>query len=346
MKPIIALLASASFAWSMLLAGCDREDAPESGIREQVVSNAGARPRSATLWPQWPEPVATAHLRPDKPAEGIIVPPGTFIEWEFGQHSEPVRYAMGGMNVVIKGVPSDVPEGEFMPSVAVEAPGRPVRTFADPDANLHFPVRLGFGSLDRDGTPFLLVKSYSGGPHCCTNLIAAVLKSSKIEVVDMGSWDGQPLGNFPSDHDGDGATDFILRDDRFLYALGAYSNSWSPPKIMNIAGARLVDASMRPGFRDLFMKNMREARRRCMDAAEPYPDGFCAGYVASAIRAGQFESAWVDVVERRGPNSKWKLNSDCLRSRTRGSCPLAYQNGASTYLTALRSHLERLGYIS
>jgi hypothetical protein len=346
LETLMRRLVLVAVAWCGLLAGCDRGGSLDSGIQEQERPNAEARSGSPGPWPPWSVPVETAHLKPAQPTEGMPIPPRSFVEWEFGKHSEPVRYAMGAMKVVVKGVPSDVLEDDFMLRVTVEAPGRAIGTFEDFNVNLRFPVQLGYGSLDRDGTPFLLVKSYSGGPHCCTNLAAAVVRPSQVQIVKMESWDGQPLETFPSDHDGDGSTDFILSDGAFLYAFDAYSNSWPPPKIMNIDGEKFADVSTRPGFRDLFIKHMREARERCLDRTERHPDGFCAGYVASALRARRFEAAWAEVTRHRGPASDWKLNPDCEKSRTRLGCPLAYQGGASDYLTALRSHLRRFGYIS
>ena len=334
----------AAVAWCGLIAGCDKGDVLNPGVQDREPPKAEARLESPRLWPPWPVPVTTAYLKPAKPDGGIPIAPSTFVEWEFGKHSEPVRYAMGAMTVVVKGVPSDVLKDDFMLRVTVEAPGRPLAAFEDSNVNLRFPVRLGFGSLDRDGTPFLLVKSYSGGPHCCTNLAAAVVRPSKIQIVKMESWDGQPLESFPSDHDGDGSTDFILSDRVFLYAFDAYSHSWPPPRIMNVSGGEFADVSARPGFRDLFLEDMREARGRCLDPREPHPDGFCAGYAASAARAGQLERAWAEIVKRRGPDSDWELPPACENSREAIACPAAYRNGADTYLKALRAFLRKRGF--
>jgi len=340
-SPLLAVLAL--FALSV---GCDEGAEFGSPVRSQEPPKVAAAQEKVETSRRWSGPATTAHVRPAKPAGGIHVPTRTFVEWEFDKHPQPVRYAMGEMKVIVKGVPSDVLKDDFMLHVEIEAPGRPAAMFEQYNVDLHFPVLLGFGSLDREGTPYLLVKSYSGGPHCCTNLDVAIARPSKIQIVRADSWDGEPLARFPSDHDGDGLTDFILRDGAFNYAFEAYSHSWPPTQIMNIAGGDFVDVSTRPGFRDLFIAEMREARRLCLDRKEAYPDGFCAGYAASAARAGQFRKAWAEIARRRGPGSDWKLHPVCKESRMRLGCPRAYQDGANTYLDALRAHLKRFDYIA
>ena len=46
------------------------------------------------------------------------------------------------------------------------------------------------------------------------------------------------VAEFPSDVDGDGTPDFMLKDDRFDYAFAPYTESHKPPRIFNIEGAK------------------------------------------------------------------------------------------------------------
>lgn len=287
-------------------------------------------------------PEAPLAAKPD-----ILVRPNKFIEWSFEDHNQPTRYRMGGITVVVTGI-SDVQQPTVIrPRLAIQSPGLPVKIVEHERIGAYQPLRFGWGQLDRTGRWFLLLAGNDGrSQHCCEVLQAAVGYPDGIKIIDLREGDGGFAAKFPNDYDGDGIVDFIFQDDAFLYAFSTYAESWSPPVVMNIINGKAVDVSAQPRYRELFIRDMRKARRKCLRARGGNPDGACAGYAASAARAGLFDTAWQEIVQRRGPISNWRLPLPCLESRVLLGCPSAYQDGANDYLSALRSELKRLGYIS
>jgi len=79
---------------------------------------------------------------------------------------------------------------------------------------------------DGDGTPFVFFQSFSGGAHCCNSIKVVVPENGKLEVYDLGSWDGGYSDQVPADVDGDGAVDFVMVDNSFLYTFGSLRIAW------------------------------------------------------------------------------------------------------------------------
>ncbi len=285
---------------------------------------------------------ATAPAQPRRAPQTINARLGTNVTWSRQRHPRPVVYRFGDVTVEVRAVAdSDL----YAPRVTVRQ-GRNSAMMtgaATPPAYEHM---LGVGTLDRRGTRFVYFQSFTGGAHCCNELQAAIIGPRGIRVVELGSFDGGPDEVFPRDLDGDGAVDFVQRDDAFLYTFASYAGSMAPPKIFNLVGNRFVDVSNRPGFRRLFREAMADARTNCLQRG-PDRNGACAGYVAAAARLGQFDAAWAVMLRAYERDSGWELPTGCrVAPNASGECPAASVIHYSNYPDALRAFLVQQGYIA
>jgi hypothetical protein len=267
---------------------------------------------------------------------------GTNVTWSQRRRPRPVTYRFGSIALEVRPVAD---HGLYAPRVTVRQ-GRNSTVMtgaATPPAYEH---KLGVGLLDRRGTRFVYFQSFTGGAHCCNQMQAAIIGPSGIRIVEIGTFDGGPEDGFPRDVDGDGNVDFVQRDNSFLYTFASYAGSFAPPQILNIVGNRAVDVSSRPGFRRLFHEAMNEAQPICV-RPEVDRNGACAGYVASAARAGEFDRAWAAMLAAYDRDSGWDLPTGCRVALDRqGECPAAATIRYANFPDALRAFLVRQGYLA
>lgn len=288
----------------------------------------GLLPVAAAAQPRRAPPIVNARI-------------GTNVTWSQQHRPRPVVYRFGDVTLEVRAIADD---GLYTPRVTVRQ-GRSSAVMNGAATPPSYEHKLGVGALDRRGTRFVYFQSFTGGAHCCNELQAAIIGPRGIRIVQLGSFDGGPEDAFPRDLDNDGIVDFVQGDDAFLYTFSSYAGSMAPPKILNIVGARVVDVSARPGFRRLFRDAMNQARPNCVQQ-EGERNGACAGYVASAARAGQFEAAWSVMLRAYDRNSGWELPTGCrVALNARGECPPASVIRYTNYPDALRAFLVQQGYI-
>lgn len=227
--------------------------------------------------------------------------------------------------------------------LTITSPGRPPLTVDTDASGVTFPVRLTVGRWNGKGEPYLLVESYTGGAHCCDHVQVVVPERGRFRATDLGTFDGEQLERKPADLDGDGAVDFLVRDNSFLYAFSSYAGSFPPPRVLNVIGGKVVDVSRRPAFRSLFRKSAAEARGACFSGAER--NGACAGYVAAAARIGAFARAWREMVKAHDPLGAWPEGCRVARGEDE-ECPPSAVIRYRTYPQALRAFLASHGYIA
>jgi hypothetical protein len=286
-------------------------------------------------------PVA-AQAQPRRAPQVINARPGTNVTWSQRRRPRPVTYRFGDVTLEVRAVADN---GLYAPRVTVRQ-GRNSAVMTGAIASPEYEHMLGVGPLDRRGTRFVYFQSFTGGAHCCNERQAAIITPRGIRVVELGSFDGAPEDNFPTDLDGDGIADFGERDNSFLYTFSSYAGSFAPPQIYNIVGNRPVDVSTRPGFRRLFREAMNEARQACV-APGPDRNGACAGYVAAAARVGQFDAAWAVMLRAYDRESDWELPTGCrVAPSADGACPEASVVRYANFPDALRAFLIRQGYIA
>ena len=270
---------------------------------------------------------------------------GSQVSWSAATSLRPVRYRFGDIIVGVR--PQIDPQFDDLvaPVVTLELPGHAPVELRGSDARPSHEHQIGVGRLDRAGTRFLLLQSFTGGAHCCNAMQSVLIpRAGTPTVVELGMWDGGPLEEMPKDEDGDGVVDFVQRDDRFLYAFSSYAGSFAPPQIVNIVGGAPVDVSARPSFRRFFVDAMEDAREGCRDGFER--NGACAGYVAAAARAGRFDEAWREMLSHYERSSTWGLEDACrIGVDNPDACPADQRVSFGGYPDALRYYLTEWGYL-
>lgn len=252
----------------------------------------------------------------DQSPSVLTLPWREMLEWHAADGTR--TYANGDTRLVIaaqgcdsEGTPACV-EKQYseVPRITVTAPG--MRPFSI-TGGLGIAYRFGMGRIDaHSDRRAIIVETFTGGAHCCSVIDVAVPEGDNYRVVRLQRKleDGKSsdmfdatLDEFPIDLSGDGVADFVLYDDTFLYRFASYAGSVAPPLILNIRGRQSVDVSRDPAFAPLFLIDMAKARDTCVNRedAEWERNGACAGYVADAARAGQFDTAWQVMLKHYDP---------------------------------------------
>ena len=268
------------------------------------------------------------------PALADTHPLGQWIEWR--DADGPETYVLAGYQLQVSAIRD--PDGSAAALVRVRAPDGSTtdfRTLPSAWANLSIAAeRLQIA----DPSAQLLFASFSGGAHCCTDLVVLERREDHWRRTDMGQRDGEapPL---PQDRDGDGRKEFEFADQSFLYAFDAYASSWAPPVFKQIVEGRLVDISTAAGMRTQYANAARNAEQACRTGG----NGACAAYVAASARAGGLDSAWAVMLESYDQASSWSLPTAC-RVRTAGACPDGASLTFATFPEALQWFLGERGY--
>jgi hypothetical protein len=287
-------------------------------------------------------PVA-ASAQPRRAAPAVVnARMGPNITWSQQRRPRPVTYRFGDVLLDVRPFSE---EGLYAPRVTIRQ-GRNRAVMTGAMASPSYEHKFGVGVFDRRGIRFALLQSFTGGAHCCNQMQAAIIGPRGIRVVEIGTFDGGPEDAFPRDLDGDGVVDFVQRDNSFLYTFASYAGSFAPPQILNIVGNRIVDVSTRPGFRRLFRDAMIEARPICL-RPEVDRNGACAGFVAAAARAGEFDAAWAAMLRAYDRDSGWELPNGCrIPLRVQAGCPAASVITYANFPDALRAFLVQQGYLA
>jgi hypothetical protein len=208
---------------------------------------------------------------------------------------------------------------------------------------------LGAGRIDPDSPKAqVLLTDYSGGAHCCTHYQLLDWIGGTWRTVDLGTRDGEPLGTFPTDVDGDGVADVLDQDDRFAYAFGCYACSWMPPRIFNVRKGQVIDVSAEPRYRKLFEADYPRAKEACGRPTEADSNaGYCAGVVADGARLGRSEEAWAFALAHLKTYEGDVFPGCRAELKARERCPTEAQyTGADDFRPALSKFLAEKGYAS
>jgi hypothetical protein len=161
------------------------------------------------------------------------------------------------------------------------------------------------------------LSNYTGGAHCCSEVVVAEKTPAGWVAVEVGAFDGD--GDFLQDLDEDGLAEIVTVDNKFLYTFDCYACSAAPLVIRTVREGKVVDITTEPRF----AKAHREWLKQLEEGADPderwKSPGFLAGWVAQSIRAGEGQQAFEAVTE------KWDLATDegeevCLAGGDVESC--------------------------
>lgn len=200
---------------------------------------------------------------------------------------------------------------------------------------------FGVGKLDfKSATQQVIFTSYTGGLHCCTKITVLELVEGKWRHLQLGLWDGDPLFEFPADFDGDGAADFVLKDDRFDYAFAPYTERHKPPRIFNIDGARLTEVGHAARYDAIYEADMNRAHAGCVKQK----NAACAAFVANAARLGRREWAWEIMLAHYRRSTDWDFPTKCRVKTVNDLCPPGQTEQFREFPEALDWFLTDTGY--
>ena len=197
--------------------------------------------------------------------------------------------------------------------------------------------------IDPNNTrPEVYFTAYSGGLHCCTQVIVASQVGDAWIAVPMGDFDGD--GDFLNDLDEDGHAEIATVDNRFLYEFDCYACSAAPLRILTVRRGKPVDASAEIQFLPAHRAWLAQ-----MEAAVD-PDqrwtsrGFLAGWVAAKARVGEGAAALAEL------DANWDLAADegeevCLTGQPIEECPRR-KKAVLKFPDRLKLFLERNGYLA
>lgn len=168
----------------------------------------------------------------------------------------------------------------------------------------HLPVQVEFFSeldpltgsdITGDGTPDVIIKTYSGGAHCCFSTVVYSLGERLDKLLETQA---SNCGGEFRDLDHDGIAEFITCDDRFAYTYCPFAASPVVTAVLAYhAGQGYVAAS--PQFPELYDTDIQQATALA-EAAQPGALGEwdvttkCAvlPLVLAYLYSGQTEQAW------------------------------------------------------
>lgn len=203
-------------------------------------------------------------------------------------------------------------------------------------------AEIGVGKLDA-ASPHsqVLFTSFSGGAHCCAVIQVLDYLGGQWKSIEIAVQDGDRLGAFPNDLDGDGQREFELTDGRFLYAFESYAGSRAPSLIKALENGVLRDVSKEKRFRPTFEAYMNEVEPECLQRS----NGPCAAFVAAAARAGTFEAAWQTMLASYDTTSDWTFPTACRVAAGDSGCPPGQEIAFASFPESLRWFLGDAGYI-
>ena len=256
--------------------------------------------------------------------------------------SEAVSVTVEGVTATVAVESPGDPVGLYVPVLTVAVDG--VEVARSSGAETDFDVRSAEASIARmdpdSPRPSVYFSSFSGGAHCCTTVIVVQQVGDSWVVVPVGDFDGD--GDYLDDIDGDGLTEIVTIDNRFLYRFDSYAASAAPLTIFTVRGGEVVDISAEPRFLDAhrdWLAHLNESAPEDRWSSR----GFLAGWLATRILLGEGAEAWQEL------NDNWDLAADvgeevCLTGGEPEECASAADIEVLQFPPRLRLFLSQIGY--
>ena len=218
----------------------------------------------------------------------------------------------------------------------------PVAEASAPDADFDTPeAEASIAEIDPGNRyPEVYFAAYTGGAHCCTDVIVAEQQPHGWLTVNVGEFDGG--GDYLQDIDHDGLAEIVAVDNRFLYTFDCYACSAAPLVIDTVRDGKVVDVSKDPRY----LPAHRDWLAELEDSVEPSgrwtSPGFLAGWVAAKVRVGEGAEAW------KALKAHWDYAHDageetCLTGADIDACPKG-QLKVMKFPDRLKLFLDQNGY--
>lgn len=189
--------------------------------------------------------------------------------------------------------------------------------------------------INGNKTPEVVVRTFSGGAHCCTNFTFYTWLNNRFVKTETGFLDGG--GGTLEDLDGDGKLEFISSDNSFYYAFDSYAGSFPPSQIYAFNNGKLEDVTR---------QHVKYLRSQAWEMYQAFlqskkqggsGNGILAGYAAQKALLGEFKQGWEFVLANYDRKSDWGLTI-YQGDREVGKYP--------DFPTALKSFLAQQGYLN
>lgn len=197
---------------------------------------------------------------------------------------------------------------------------------------------ISFQNFDNDNIPEVVVNTFTGGAHCCTNNIVYHWQEDQFNKIDLGFRDGGG-GEF-KDLDQDGNMEFVTFDNAFLYRFSSYVASFPPTMILTFRNSNFENVTTEyPDYLRETLDEMYQRYREVSDSEYPEVNGILAGYVAQKILLDEYEEGWEFMLNHYDQNSdNWGLDIYDDNGELIGSYP--------DFPTALKAFLIKQGYLN
>lgn len=159
--------------------------------------------------------------------------------------------------------------------------------------------------LDANGIAEVIIRTFSGGAHCCTNYTIYTRQNNQFIKTETGFIDG--IGGDFRDLDSDRKFEFVTNDNSFLYTFSSYAGSFPPSQIYTFANGK---------FNDVTRRYTQQLKSRAWDMYQAFlqnkkeqyeVNGILAGYVAQKILLGEYEQGWQFMLANYDRTSDWGL---------------------------------------
>jgi hypothetical protein len=165
--------------------------------------------------------------------------------------------------------------------------------------------RVWLQDLDSNGAAEVILTTYSGGAHCCTNFTIYTWLGDRFVSRETGYLNAG--GGTFEDLNGDGKWEFVTSDNSFLYAFSSYAGSYPPSLIYTFNQGELKDVT-RKHVSYLKSQAWQMYQSFLTNQKSDYEiNGILAGYVAQKILLGEYEEGWNFMLAHYDPTSDWGL---------------------------------------
>lgn len=201
-------------------------------------------------------------------------------------------------------------------------------------AYTRFSSNVSLKDLDNNGSSEVIIKTFSGGAHCCTDITIYTWQNNQFIKTETGLLDGE--GGVFEDLDGDRKFEFSSSDNSFLYAFSSYAGSFPPSLIYSFNNGK---------FQNVTRRYVKQLKSRAWEMYQAFLEnkqknyevnGILAGYVAQKALLGEYQQGWEFMLANYDPTSDWGLTI-YQGDREAGK----YSN----FPNALKSALIKQGYL-
>lgn len=258
------------------------------------------------------------------------------------QPEAPGRYeaAANGLSVLVDVRAND--DETFAASIIISEDGEPVAT-QDHDELYSAYSLPSIRVIEMDGgndRPEVQISSYSGGAHCCNEVQFFAKTGTGWARIDAGAFDARTDPAAIADYDYDGASEWTVTDDRFLYEFASYAGSWAPIRVLGLRDGRIVDRSREEAFAHIIRGSL-DMMGDMPDEGDPR-NSWLAAYAATLATLGE-DDPLDFAIGKHDPAAQWGRER-CTVPEVDFTCPEG-KTALVSFETALRDFLTANGYL-